>query len=1266
MEKQREGIDIMKTCKISKFIDKKFGRLCHNDDNQEAHCDQPNESNSLNSRESNIPIRKMNKCLDLDQIKENLRIKRDNSTKNAKLKRDPSDKPRNKPVIAKNLSRTQSSSIPCLSETKLKRRHSGTTVDTAFARQVVESKSTIISSKVIRSKSARIQSSTMEDRKQAALQAFANRRTPSPNVMAEDPNLKKKVEKALKVRFYLLQQRGPNSFLIGGDAPDHKYKVVIGPQSCSCTRKQCLHILFVMLRVFKVERNDPSLWSVQLKNFEVEALFRKYYQRREQRIADMKRRMSESIHSKTESCTTTDGSLSEDSQDGLRLEDEEESCPICLSEILDGESLNNCDKWFAECQKSERRLTCPLCDEKWHTNIAHNEVTANSDSLLLPSVSPGLNTSELPHTIPVSADLQPYLVEWGTVIGENLSSCLLSTNWNFRETGLKELSKTASQTLSISAHDVSIQTNILQCSMKIIAFTLNDPVYKVFIQSLKTLRNILAFTPCRNDSERNRLETLLKPVLDSLLNKCANSNRKTKVISLSAILGFIKGQEGELSIGKELDGFSPTGVDELTLVLECISGVDETRDSTPFQHFLGRLFALELLLDRYKSFFLLNECIGEKNSRKCSNLHKINMTLYFLKKTFFFNHVKVATLSKKLLFNIIKIQDDHGIKWILTQYENSDFSIADYIRKKLANSFERIWPIKNEPPQRELLADSNYTTHVHQVQTNSYERDSTAGTYYHCQPLQSDAIAPPSVPVPKEDDRPLTAPEKLTDGVWGSDNTSLTTEGLPLTQNCSAPSCCQCFTIDHGKCSIKSIHLSETLSNQEVVNSLRNISLENSTLNENQLHHSCMQNILKISHTDDKLSTTIDAIPENGEYFRPESRLGFIDDDSSSETQKLAIESDISNSLITDLTSESTDDRFSELDEDKDVFTIEVATSPTKNSDECKCKEEVEIEEDKALVEALLRSEQQSKLPNVPGLKCLPLDSHVTDQAETHNVEPYIENLHWVKGPTIGTGGFCTCYLARDKRTGTLMACKQICLVRNNQKDEEVEIAKIEAEIRLVGKLSHPNILRLLGATRHGSHFFMFTEWMPGGSIANLLETYGCFTENVTIKYIRQVILGLAYLHENRILHRDLKGANLVVDSSGQRIRIADFGASATLQGDMTGLDEFRNELMGTIPFMAPEVLKGESYGRSADVWSVGCIIIQMLTAKPPWSDRHYEKHYALIFRIGCATEGPPLPTIESPPLKDLCLRCLEIVKGDRSAAKDLIKHPLFTMCTTH
>ena len=81
---------------------------------------------------------------------------------------------------------------------------------------------------------------------------------------------KRRVEKVLKARLYLLQQNGPNSFLIGGDSPDHKYRVIIGPQRCSCARgSYCVHIMFVMLRVFQVSESDPSLWSKTLKNYEV-------------------------------------------------------------------------------------------------------------------------------------------------------------------------------------------------------------------------------------------------------------------------------------------------------------------------------------------------------------------------------------------------------------------------------------------------------------------------------------------------------------------------------------------------------------------------------------------------------------------------------------------------------------------------------------------------------------------------------------------------------------------------------------------------------------------------------------------------------------------------------------------------------------------------------------------------------------------------------------------------------------------------------------
>ncbi|KAI1240098.1 hypothetical protein IHE44_0011547 [Lamprotornis superbus] len=144
------------------------------------------------------------------------------------------------------------------------------------------------------------------------------RRAPSPDGFSpyspEETN--RRVNKVMRARLYLLQQIGPNSFLIGGDSPDNKYRVFIGPQTCSCGRGTfCIHLLFVMLRVFQLEPSDPMLWRKTLKNFEVESLFQKYHSRRSSRIKAPSRntiqkfvsRMSNS-HTLSSSSTSTSSS----------------------------------------------------------------------------------------------------------------------------------------------------------------------------------------------------------------------------------------------------------------------------------------------------------------------------------------------------------------------------------------------------------------------------------------------------------------------------------------------------------------------------------------------------------------------------------------------------------------------------------------------------------------------------------------------------------------------------------------------------------------------------------------------------------------------------------------------------------------------------------------------------------------------------------------------------------------------------------------------
>lgn len=96
--------------------------------------------------------------------------------------------------------------------------------------------------------------------------------------------------------------------------------------------------------------------------------------------------------------------------------------------------------------------------------------------------------------------------------------------------------------------------------------------------------------------------------------------------------------------------------------------------------------------------------------------------------------------------------------------------------------------------------------------------------------------------------------------------------------------------------------------------------------------------------------------------------------------------------------------------------------------------------------------------------------------------------------------------------------------------------------------------------------------FVSGGSISSLLSKFGSFRESVTTSYTQQILQAVCYLHQQHTLHRDLKGANLLVDSTGQIVKLSDFGTAARLMAHGTGTKEFCGQLLGTIPFMSPEV----------------------------------------------------------------------------------------------
>ncbi|XP_066924688.1 mitogen-activated protein kinase kinase kinase 1-like [Clytia hemisphaerica] len=335
-----------------------------------------------------------------------------------------------------------------------------------------------------------------------------------------------------------------------------------------------------------------------------------------------------------------------------------------------------------------------------------------------------------------------------------------------------------------------------------------------------------------------------------------------------------------------------------------------------------------------------------------------------------------------------------------------------------------------------------------------------------------------------------------------------------------------------------------------------------------------------------------------------------------------------------------------------------------------KCVRAVEDEEAAAIAIALDRSQRRPE--NVIPDQLIPTDDltivHIQPEGDKKSKDGevckprnvYLEKIHWKKGGLVGTGAFSSCYEVMDFKSGRIMAVKQISFVRNTEEEQEKVHQIVLEEISLLHRIKHPNIVSCLGATQHQAHYNLFMELMPGGSISSLLGKFGAFSESVTKSYTQQILQAVTYLHQDHTLHRDLKGANLLVDSTGQIVKLSDFGTAARLMANGTGTKEFCGQFLGTIPFMSPEVLRGEHYGRKCDVWSIGCCIIEMASGCPPWSEQHVDNNLALLFKIASSTTGPHIPSSLGPGMRDLTLRCLELKEANRPSSAELLQHAVF------
>jgi len=1197
------------------------------------------------------------------------------------------------------------------------------------------------------------------------------RRNPSPSQL--DPEqadaLRKRLGKARKVKLYLMHQIGSNSFLVAGEAPHQKYKVNIGPQTCSCGKSPgCLHLLFIMLRVFKIQENDTRLTARELKEFEIEALFRSYEERKKTRVMRSRQQSMENLDTDMESLK---GTIEE-------VPEEDALCPICLTEMLVDEDLNACScchnevhhhcmaRWTEECQ-NQGDVVCPLCRSSWvplsfhphgatstqcpsihskqphsqcsggfiqHPNSAQssygpnitnkhrNPCQQNSNSSV--SNSSGYSTVSrtsdtvhmieqggcpedipLPKAEPILQQHWPFASNWIPSFGRDLVACLFSRDWVKRETGLRRLAREIVKILQ-QAIPGSHQNGMESYSEKVekswkicadmLSMMIEDKVYKVYLAAVKTLRALLQFINCDNETQLGQIRAHIRPIIQSVLVKCADSNKRISEVSTESLFELCRGQLGQMALGIHGQCVLPGGLGGVDYILQIVL---EDRDfhSVSWQWLMGRLVLLEKIMKELPEEFSL------ENQQAHTNFKRLMMIIDFSYQNLASSHANVSKLARKVFILAARntAADTTTFNQVWDLMGTLDPGLQIRMRKRLAVAIEEAdHGLEHHSDSSSLGSDvkGGLRSPQEKDRTAFLEQFLNECSNQHTEFNHQNFVN--STMIKKKGWRPPLmrstshSPSRQIAQSRSNSQSPSRAMGVPQFKK----SLCQSvLNVNQPTCGVKpriqASNKPRVLQNrfsskskiQEIASEIlpkfdlsflesEMYGMENESVNERmdfgqgrQIPSEIENKVNSITKSK-SMSRVASQNPRNSSPLKAPTTSSVNQQNPmliSSPSQKKRHNGGIaSNEGSTTYSRQATpvsSPKLTQRDKSHQQGSAAQLLHPAS------CKDAVDYEESLALAMALSKSIYlETPLPVIPGLSsqksCQDVIAHPhRDMMEDgHQKRSYREGKDWTKGTVLGTGAYSTCYQARDVETGTLMAAKQISFCRNSDEEQDKVEDLIREEVLLISKLQHPHVVRMYGAIQDEAHINVFVEWMPGGSIASLLEKHGAFTEAVSLRNMHQVLLGLDYLHSNGILHRDLKGANLLVDTSGHHLRIADFGAAARMMSKTTVPGEFRGQLTGTIAFMAPEVLRGDSYGRTCDIWSVGCCIIEMATGKPPWGASDVSNHLALIFRIACAAEPPPVPENLSPALRDLTRRCLELDPSLRPTARDLLLHPVF------
>ncbi|CAD5116996.1 DgyrCDS5829 [Dimorphilus gyrociliatus] len=259
--------------------------------------------------------------------------------------------------------------------------------------------------------------------------------------------------------------------------------------------------------------------------------------------------------------------------------------------------------------------------------------------------------------------------------------------------------------------------------------------------------------------------------------------------------------------------------------------------------------------------------------------------------------------------------------------------------------------------------------------------------------------------------------------------------------------------------------------------------------------------------------------------------------------------------------------------------------------------------------------------------------------------------FNWQRGVKIGEGRFGKVYTAVKLKTGEMMAMKEITVKPNDHQF----VMDVADELKNFEGLNHEGIIKYFGVEIHHDQMLIFMEYCQGGTLHEAAKVG--LDEATTRFYTNKIVHAVAFLHENKIIHRDIKGDNIFLTKCG--LKLGDFGSAVKLREQKTKADDRSSARGTTIRFQPPEVVKNSSlelrYRFAADIWSLGCVVTEMLTGKLPWSELNIINEFQMMYHIATANQTPKVPENACDDLRKFLEHCFEMDPEKRATAEELL-----------